>query len=111
GGAVIQDEAAQAVALGQVPDGVGATLAGIALGDRRQGLGYRRDPIARLLLAARISELEVNSLLADDTQGKLQPRRRALLSGPSHPGGRADFAAPTRTTLTIAHRFFEPHRS
>ena len=35
-GAVIQDEAAEALALGQVPDEVGATLTGIALGDRRQ---------------------------------------------------------------------------
>src|SRR6266508_2134596 len=58
-GPVIQDEGAEALALGQVPNYVGAALAGIALGDRRQGLDYRRDPLARLLLAARVTEVEV----------------------------------------------------
>ena len=48
-GPVIQDESAEALALGQVPNDVGAALAGIAVGDRRQGLEYRRDPLARLL--------------------------------------------------------------
>jgi hypothetical protein len=56
---VVQDEGAEALALGQVPDKVGAGLAGVAAGDRRQLLEYRRDPLARLLFAAREAEVNV----------------------------------------------------
>jgi hypothetical protein len=58
-GPVIQDEGAEALALGQVPKYVSAGLPGIPLGDRGQGLEYRRDPLARLLLAGRVAEVEV----------------------------------------------------
>src|SRR3989442_14308031 len=58
-GPVIQDEGAEAGALRQVPDDLGAARAGIAIDDRRQGPEVLRNPRARLFLVARVPEVEV----------------------------------------------------
>src|SRR5271163_540442 len=49
---VIQDEHAEAWALSQIAEYVGAGFARVVLDDRRQRLEYRRDRLARLLCAA-----------------------------------------------------------
>src|SRR5438128_2983435 len=56
---VVQGEDAEALGLGQVMDYVRACLPRIAGGDRRQLFEHRHDPLARLLLAARETECEV----------------------------------------------------
>src|SRR5438876_422065 len=60
---VVQGEDAEALGLGQVMDYVGAGLPRIAGGDRRQLFEHRHDPLARLLLAARETECEVELAL------------------------------------------------
>src|SRR5918994_2152442 len=53
---VVQNEDAEAGALGQVSDDVGAGVGGVTAGDRRQLIDHRHDPLTRLLFAPREAE-------------------------------------------------------
>src|SRR6266566_9736941 len=69
-GPAIQDEGAEAGALRQVSHDVGAARAGIAIDDGRQGPDVLRNPRARLLLAARVTEVQVELTVGRRHPGK-----------------------------------------
>src|SRR2546429_3353431 len=73
--AVVQNEDAEAEALGQVPDDVGAGLPRVTGGDRWQLLEHRLGPLPRLLLAAGEAEVGV----------ELTVGRRPPGEAPAHP--------------------------
>src|SRR5260370_1392091 len=81
-GAVVESEDAEAEALGQVPDDVGAGLPRVTGGDRWQLLEHRLGPLPRLLLAAGEAEVGVE-----------------LTAGRRHPG-----EAPAHPLLERLHR-------
>src|ERR671930_675437 len=58
-GAVVAYERAEPKQLREVANEIGARRAGVVRGDRRQLLGHRLDPLARLPFAARETEVEV----------------------------------------------------
>src|SRR5919108_1392733 len=72
-GAVVAYERAEPKQLREVANEIGARRAGVVRGDRRQLLGHRLDPLARLPLAARETQVEVEVAARGGDPGNTPP--------------------------------------